>query len=356
MLKGLLRKIVPVRVKRWLRAAQASLSLAFLRFFCLTPLLSTCYYALFSSQFRREQFSVLKGRVKYEEQHRKQLYTAKSSALLRRNTHRLEKGLIMQPRKPVFAEQYIQETVQAFAEIACSEQVCKDELKWATDVLGAYFSTVTLTPKIEQAEVVFRNTGKVAQNNFVPYKDAHRMRSEISTDDLKALFMQRRSTRWFKPQPVENEKLDTAIEMASLAPSACNRQPFSFFIANDPEKAREVAGFAVGTGGFAHNIPCIVAVVGDLSAYPYEKDRHLIYIDGALASMQFMLALETMGLASCPLNWPDIEMREQLISKRLNLVFEQRVVMLIAVGYAQEEGMIPFSQKKNTSSLRQDID
>jgi len=59
-----------------------------------------------------------------------------------------------------------------------------------------------------------------------------------------------------------------------------------------------------------------------------------------------MLALETLGLSSCPINWPDIESRERKIAKRLGLGAHERVVMLIATGYAMAEGGVPFSQKK----------
>jgi nitroreductase len=87
-------------------------------------------------------------------------------------------------------------------------------------------------------------------------------------------------------------------------------------------------------------------VVADLSAYPFEKDRHIIYIDSALASMQFILAVETQGLNSCAINWPDVERHEREMSERLGLEPYQRPVMLIAVGYADEKGLVPFSEKR----------
>ena len=51
----------------------------------------------------------------------------------------------------------------------------------------------------------------------------------------------------------------------------------------------------------------IIVIVGELDAYEYDRDRHLIYIDGSLAAMTFMLALETLGLSSCPINWSGVE-------------------------------------------------
>ena len=94
-----------------------------------------------------------------------------------------------------------------------------------------------------------------------------------------------------------------------------------------------------------------MAVVGDLSAYPLERDRHLIYIDASLASMQLMLAAETLGLATCPINWPDIERAEQRIRDLLDLPPHERVIMLIAIGYGDPEGGVPYSQKKQSNVL-----
>jgi nitroreductase len=68
-----------------------------------------------------------------------------------------------------------------------------------------------------------------------------------------------------------------------------------------------------------------------------------------------MLALETLGLSSCPINWPDIESREKMLSSKLDLRFHQRTIMLIAVGYAEPEGGVPFSQKKSDSVLLNDV-
>jgi nitroreductase len=93
-------------------------------------------------------------------------------------------------------------------------------------------------------------------------------------------------------------------------------------------------------------------VVGNLSGYARERDRHIIYIDGGLASMSFMLALETLGLSSCGINWPDIPKKEEEMASLLNLDPHERVVMLIAVGYPDPDGMVASSQKKDLDLIR----
>jgi len=96
----------------------------------------------------------------------------------------------------------------------------------------------------------------------------------------------------------------------------------------------------------------LCAVIGDLSAYYGERDRHGIYIDSSLSIMSFMYALETLGLSSCPLNWPDIETLERRAENLLELKRHERVIMFIAIGYPDPQGLVAYSQKKDLHSLR----
>jgi nitroreductase len=166
-----------------------------------------------------------------------------------------------------------------------------------------------------------------------------------------ALCRQRRSVRWFVPEVVPEALVERAVAAAAQAPSACNRQPFLYRYFGVPSDAARIAGIALGTSGYAQNVPALVVVLGDLGAYPYERDRHLVYIDASLATMQFMLALESQGLASCPINWPDIEACERQMAWELALPSHIRPVMLVALGYPDPGGGVPFSAKKPVAML-----
>jgi nitroreductase len=109
----------------------------------------------------------------------------------------------------------------------------------------------------------------------------------------------------------------------------------------------------MGTTGYAHQIQSLVVLLGDWSCFEDERDRHLPYIDGSLAAMQFMLALETLGLASCPINWPDLEPLERKMEHELNLPPYIRPIMLIAVGYPDPDGGVAYSAKKSPESVLQ---
>lgn len=351
----LLKKLVPKRTKRLILILHA-LSLRYtLHFFTLRPFLSSVYYCFFSRKFDREHLSVLSGRLAYLKKNGQQ---TTSNTLLRRNIHRIEKGLIMEPRKCVFALDYIDETVNAFYEASRNPYHSEREIKWASDVLCEYFDVIErehLSLKtVLLLEQVKCRVNKIARHNadaHIPYTFSKRKLANISYEQLKMLFEQRRSVRWFENKPVPKSVIEKAVDLATLAPSACNRQPYHFLVIDDGQLLDELMALPIGTKGFAHNVPCSIVVTADLSYFPTEKDRHLIYIDSALATMQLMLAFETLGLSSCPINWPDIEEREEKISSLLDLDTTVRPILLLAVGYGSETGKIPYSQKKGASQL-----
>ena len=368
-MRAILKRIIPTQLVGYVRLFIDLVDRKALPFFASNRFLSSVYYCFFSSEFRREHQSVLQGRVNYWN---KLAEPSKASAMLRRNIHRIEKGLIMRPRRDVFGLAFIEETVVKYICCATGEQLDAHEKKWANDVLVQYFEVIEtgVNPLVDKLRTQFNEFNEqvsqsenqmiVGENqpfsgDFSPYERSANTPSEISYEQLMTLCKQRRSVRWFSDRDVPIELIDKAIDIGSLAPSACNRQPFEFYVMTKPEVAQSIGAIPMGTAGFSQNFQSLIVVVGDLSCYPYERDRHIIYIDGSLASMQLMLALETLGLSSCAINWPDIEQYEKRMSSRLQLPHHKRPIMVLAVGYADPEGMIPFSQKKTSNQLMKEI-
>ena len=186
---------------------------------------------------------------------------------------------------------------------------------------------------------------------MVPYFRKEQTISQVKFEDLYNLATQRRSVRWYQDKSVPSDLIEKAISIATLSPSACNRQPFEFRIFTEKDKKDIIGSIPMGIKGYYENIPCFAVIIGKLSAYLSERDRHVIYIDGGLAAMSFMFALETLGLSSVPINWPDIEKQEKKMDKVLDLRDDERPVLVIGFGYADPEGMIPYSQKKTPATL-----
>lgn len=318
------------------------------------PVLASLYYALLDSALSREGAAVAAGRLRYE---RDTQSDAASYFLLRRNIHRLEKGLIMRPRRPVFALDYLSETISIYDRaVRHAAASTSEELRWAHDVLAGYFAAVDVThaeiaPSFERFNLIPRYDDELLGKR-VPYSRKLDTASPVNFDNFMDLSMRRRSVRWYEDRPVPRDMVDRAIRAAAQAPSACNRQPFVYRIFDDIERARKLAAIPLGTKGFSDSLPGVIVLVGRLRAYPLARDRHAIYIDAALSAMAFMYALETMGLSSCPINWPDAEPQESRMARELDLDPDERVIMLIAYGWPDKSGMVPYSAKREIKHIR----
>lgn len=354
-LKKLVKDILAIKFVRdiYVRSQRTALSV-----FSKNRVLATEYSILGFMTFNREQYAVLKGRSNYYSNLAKNRNTYVE---LRRNIHRLEKGMIMQPRRPVFAKDYIGETLDFYTHAvsqleAGNRSMDESEMEWAYSVLTKYFSIVDSSDtKVANALKQFEETKKIykaKQQDKSPFIRSEGAKSNISYDEMLKLSMQRRSVRWFKDKKVPRELIDKAMMVGRQAPTACNRLPYEFRIFDDPELAKKVASIPFGSAGYSHQIPAVAVVVGKLDSYFSPRDRHAIYVDSSLAAMSFMFALETLGLSSSVINWPDFEPLEVKMQKTLGLDVSERVVMLIAFGYPDPNGGIPYSQKKSLEVLR----
>ncbi|MBU8906546.1 nitroreductase family protein [Desertibacillus haloalkaliphilus] len=317
-------------------------------------MLATKIYYLFSKEFNNEMYSVMVGKNK----HIKDISSNNNSYFLRRSIHRIEKGLIMKNRKEVFGLDYIYDTVQNYSALLSKNQLSEVEHQWCYDVLNNYFKTSGQNRVVEESLKVFKEANQSytkfnsRNNSSVPYIRIKMEEKNIGTiDELLNLSYYRRSVRWYQQRPVEKNKIENAIKVAAQSPSACNRQPFHYKIFLNNPMRNKILNCAMGTKGYADNVPGVAVVVGELEAYFDERDRHLIYIDSSLATMSLVYGLEVQGVSSCIINWPDIPERERKLKSLLNLPDNQRVIMLVAFGYADENEKVAYSAKKTTKEL-----
>lgn len=314
------------------------------------------YNAFQPLPFNREQAAVARGSRNY---YRNKGSERHSHVELRRNIHRIEKGLIMIPRRPVFGADYIAETIEFYAVAATQAAGAPDsldafELQWAHDVLEAYFEACTEPhPTVQKARAQFKALPWEGGNlGLAPTLKSMRGNSSITIQEFEELAQQRRSVRFFDQRPVPRELIDKAVAVGAQSPTACNRMPYEFRFYDDPELVKKVAALPFGAAGYNHQIPALAVVVGKLDSYFSPRDRHAIYVDGSLAAMSFLYALETLGLSSSVINWPDFEPLEAKMQKLLALDLSERVVMLIAFGYADPATLVPYSQKKQLDTFR----
>ncbi len=243
MLKKLKKFAKTMLANPKVRSIYVSVNRLTLSVFSSSRFLATIYSIPGFLTFNREQYAVLRARRNYYTNLTKNRQT---HVELRRNVHRLEKGMIMQPRRDIFARDYINETIefyeQAIQQCAVdSDSMDSSEMEWAHDVLREYFSVVKEgNEQVDDARMRYEATLELYNPKTsvkkAPFLRKDRAKSNIKYDDLLDLAMQRRSVRWFQQKKVPRELIDKALMVGRQAPTACNRLPYEFRIFDDPEK------------------------------------------------------------------------------------------------------------------------
>lgn len=170
---------------------------------------------------------------------------------------------------------------------------------------------------------------------------------------LKEIFEKRKSIRVYEDRPVEDEKIASCLNAARLAPSACNLQPYKFFILKGA--AREKFCSKVFTGiyspcSFAARAPVIIALVsskrkltGFIGNAVQETDFSLI--DIGIAGEHLVLEAAAQGLGTCWLGW----FSKKEADKFLKLGIGEKTEILISMGYAKTQP--PARPRKDTGEL-----
>ena len=117
--------------------------------------------------------------------------------------------------------------------------------------------------------------------------------------DFLNLAKERFSARAFSAQVVEEDKVNYLLECAQRAPSACNKQPWHFVVAQT-EDARQKVQQCYNRDWLKTAPLYIIIYAADERAWVREEDgKNHADIDAAIAIEHFCLAATAVGLGSC---------------------------------------------------------
>ena len=157
--------------------------------------------------------------------------------------------------------------------------------------------------------------------------------------EFSELILKRQSDRKYQDKPVARELIIKCIEAARVAPSACNSQPWTFVVVDEPVLCAEMASAAasIGRNNFVAQAPVIVAVVQERMNLSARigcaiKDKEYSLLDIGIAVEHFCLQAAELGLGTCILGWFD----EKKVRKLLG-VKKRRIPLLISLGYSNCE-------------------
>ncbi|MGN1163485.1 MAG: nitroreductase family protein [Candidatus Ornithospirochaeta sp.] len=146
----------------------------------------------------------------------------------------------------------------------------------------------------------------------------------------------RRSTRSFLDEDIDDADLMTVLEAGMTGPSACNRRPWEFIVVKSRETMEKIR-----TGNLAarplSSAPVLIVVAADTTKAIRRAPLYWTE-DAAAATENMLLAATDLGLGSLWMGvWPEEEKMERL-SSVLNLPEHVVPFSMVALGYSADEG------------------
>ncbi len=112
------------------------------------------------------------------------------------------------------------------------------------------------------------------------------------------LAQKRYSVRDYKPDPVEDEKLQQVLEAARLAPTATNRQPFQLIVVHTAGREAELS--RIYSRPWFVQAPLIICAVGLPSQSWVRRDgKRYLTVDIGIIFDHLILAATDLGLGTC---------------------------------------------------------
>lgn len=170
-------------------------------------------------------------------------------------------------------------------------------------------------------------------------------------EDPERFFLSRHSVRDFRPDPVPHEQLHRAVRLAMKTPSVCNRQAWHVYHLDQRASIDRALTLQNGNRGFGHEVPCLLIVTADLRAFDTHGERFQHWIDGGMFAMALVLALHSLGLGACCLNWSRGAGDDLRLRKLVALDGAHTVIMMMAVGYPSEHLKVCYSARRPINSI-----
>lgn len=116
--------------------------------------------------------------------------------------------------------------------------------------------------------------------------------------EFSELIKKRYSVRAYKPDPVEEEKLQAVLEAARLAPTAANRQPFQLIVI--PTAGREADLQRIYRRKWFTQAPWVICACAiPAEGWSRMDGKGYTDVDAAIAMDHLILAATDLGLGTC---------------------------------------------------------
>lgn len=162
--------------------------------------------------------------------------------------------------------------------------------------------------------------------------------------DFDAFVSSRHSLRSFSDTPVDEELIRQAVKMANKCPSACNRQPSHVYFSGDSEIVAKIDGLITGNKGFAGEIPSYLVVTVDRTAFQ-NNEQFQWYINGGIYLGYLTLALHSLGIGHCVMQWKAFHKTENDLKALLGISREEAIIAIVGAGLPENDAKCICAQR-----------
>ena len=161
------------------------------------------------------------------------------------------------------------------------------------------------------------------------------------------LIATRYSVRAYRPDPVEDHKLQTILQAAQIAPTAANRQPIQIIVIHTHGRQAEIN--TIYRRPWFAQAPLLLAICAiSTQAWVRESDRfNARLIDAAIVTDHLILAATNLGLGTCWVAAFNVEAARAI----LRLPPEAEPVIFTPLGYPADQPT-PKTRKPLTDLVR----
>lgn len=260
--------------------------------------------------------------------------------------HRLEKSMSFKNRNTTSGTEAVLALYNFYKERETDFNRLGYQEKIGLKVLSEFLADMESNDKrINQVREFCKSFGDIPikSGGVIDYSEKELLAGKL--DSPESFFMSRYSVRDFKQKQVERDVIERAISLALKTPSACSRQAWHVYHIDSREKIDIILSLQNGNRGFGHETPCLLILTADLSAFDTAGERYQHWIDGGMFSMSLVMALHSLGLGSCCLNWNKVFVDDIKLRKLVNIENSHTVMMMLAVGYANDNLKVCCSER-----------
>lgn len=166
--------------------------------------------------------------------------------------------------------------------------------------------------------------------------------------DLKSFLKTRHSIRMYKNLPLSQSEIEKAVELANMSPSACNRQPSKVYFTSERKIVDRVDELITGSSGFKGEIPNYIIVTTNRACFMNEE-QYQWYINGGIYLSYLTLALHSLGIGNCIMQWKAFYKTEDELKKLMGISSYEAIIAVVGCGYYQEDTKCIYAQRKTVN-------